>query len=41
MRRFNIVGDTTYCKGKVTRKYVKDKTALVDIAIAAENGAGK
>ncbi|MFI0474674.1 hypothetical protein ACGLWX_18355, partial [Halomonas sp. HMF6819] len=31
MRRFNIVGDTTWCTGKVTRKYVKDNTGLVDI----------
>jgi acyl dehydratase len=41
MRRFNIVGDTTFCKGKVLRKYVKDKTALVDIEIAAENQRGE
>ena len=41
MRRFNIVGDTTFCKGKVARKYVKDKTALVDIEIAAENQRGE
>ncbi len=41
MRRFNIVGDTTFCKGKVARKYVKHKTALVDIEIAAENQRGE
>jgi len=41
MRRFNIVGDTTFCKAKVVRKYVKDKTALVDIEIAAENQRGE
>jgi len=41
MRRFNIVGDTTFCKGKVIRKYVKDNTALVDIEIAAENQRGE
>ena len=41
MRRFNIVGDTTWCKGKVTRKYVKDGFALVDIALAAENQRGE
>ena len=41
MRRFNIVGDTTWAKGKVVRKYVKDKTALVDIEIAAENQRGE
>jgi acyl dehydratase len=41
MRRFNIVGDTTWCKGKVTRKYTKDGHALVDIEIAAENQRGE
>ncbi|QIL83046.1 acyl dehydratase [Diaphorobacter sp. HDW4A] len=41
MRRFNIVGDTTYCKGKVVRKYVKDKTGLVDIEIQAVNQRGE
>jgi acyl dehydratase len=41
MRRFNIVGDTTFCKGKVVRKYVKDNAALVDIEIAAENQRGE
>lgn len=41
MRRFNIMGDTTFCKGKVVRKYVKDKTGLVDIEIAAENQRGE
>jgi len=41
MRRFNIVGDTTWCKGKVVKKYVKDKAALVDIEIAAENQRGE
>ncbi len=37
MRRFNLVGDTTWCKGKVSRKYVKDGYALVDLEIWAEN----
>ena len=41
MRRFNIVGDTTFAKGKVVKKYVKDKSALVDIEIAAENQRGE
>jgi acyl dehydratase len=41
MRRFNIVGDTTFCKGKVVRKYVKDQVGLVDIEIAAENQRGE
>lgn len=41
MRRFNIMGDTTFCKGKVIRKYVKDQVGLVDIELAAENQRGE
>ena len=41
MRRFNIMGDTTFCKGKVVRKYVKGNAGLVDIEIAAENQRGE
>jgi len=41
MRRFNIVGDTTWCKGKVARKYVNDGYALVDLDIWAENQRGE
>lgn len=41
MRRFNIMGDTTFCKGKVVKKYIKDGTPLVDIEIAAENQRGE
>jgi len=41
MRRFNIMGDTTFCKGKVVRKYVKNNIPLVDIEIAAENQRGE
>lgn len=41
MRRFNIMGDTTFCKGKVIRKYVKDNVGLVDIEIAAVNQRGE
>lgn len=41
MRRFNIVGDTTWCTGKVTRKYVKNNTGLVDIELAAINQRGE
>lgn len=41
MRRFNIMGDTTFCKGTVVRKYVKDGVGLVDIEIAAENQRGE
>lgn len=41
MRRFNLVGDTTWCKGKVTRKYVQDGNALADLEIWAENQRGE
>lgn len=40
MRRFNIVGDTTWLKGKVARKYVRDGYALVDLEIWGENQKG-
>lgn len=41
MRRFNLIGDTTWCKGKVTRKYTQDNSALVDLEIWAENQRGE
>jgi acyl dehydratase len=41
MRRFNIVGDTTWCRGKVVRKYTQDNYALVDLEIWAENQRGE
>ena len=41
MRRFNTMGDCTWCKGRVTRKTVKDGYALVDIEIRGENQRGE
>lgn len=41
MRRFNTVGDTTWCKGRVTRKYIKDGYALLDLDIWGENQRGE
>jgi len=41
MRRFNTVGDSTWCKGRVSRKYIKDRHALVDIEIWGENQRGE
>jgi hypothetical protein len=41
MRRFNTMGDCTWGRGKVTRKYVKDGHALVDIEIRGENQRGE
>lgn len=40
MRGFNIMGDCTWCRGKVTKKYVKDGYGLVDIEIRGENQRG-
>ncbi len=41
LRRFNTIGDTTWCKGTVTRKYAKDGYPLVDLDIKAENQRGE
>ena len=41
LRRFNVVGDTTWLKGKVTRKYVEENEHLVDIECWAENQRGE
>ena len=41
LRRFNTMGDTTWCKGKVVKKYVQDGYALVDIDVWAENQRGE
>jgi acyl dehydratase len=41
MRRFNTMGDTTWCKGKVSAKYIKDGHALVDLEIWGENQRGE
>jgi acyl dehydratase len=41
MRRFNTMGDSTWCKGKVSKKYVKDGFALVDLEIWGENQRGE
>lgn len=40
-RRFNIMGDCTWLKGRVTKKYVKDRHALVDLEIWGENQRGE
>jgi hypothetical protein len=41
LRRFNVVGDTTWCKGKVTRKYLDNGEPLVDVEVWAENQRGE
>ncbi len=40
-RRFNVYGDTQWCKGKVVRKYIHDGHPLVDVEIWAENQRGE
>ena len=41
MRRFNTMGDSTWCKGRVSRKYEKGGYSLVDIEIRGENQRGE
>ncbi len=40
VRQHNLIGDTTWCKGKVTGKYVKDGESIVECEIWAENQRG-
>ncbi|MBI2910337.1 MAG: MaoC family dehydratase N-terminal domain-containing protein [Chloroflexi bacterium] len=37
IRRFNFIGDTTWCRGKVTRKYAEGNEHLVDCELWAES----
>lgn len=41
LRGFNVVGDTTWCKGKVSRKYNHGPHYLVDLEIWSENQRGE
>jgi acyl dehydratase len=41
LRRFNTMGDTTWCKGKVVKKYQRDGYPLVDLEVWAENQRGE
>ncbi|MBI4081689.1 MAG: MaoC family dehydratase N-terminal domain-containing protein [Candidatus Lambdaproteobacteria bacterium] len=40
-RRFNVQGDTQFCRGRVTRRYKKDGFALVDLHLEAVNQRGE
>ena len=40
-RMFNVQGDTTFIGGKVVKKYVKDRVALVDIEMKGVNQRGE
>ena len=37
LRRFNVVGDTTWCRGKITGKRQENGECLVDLEIRGEN----
>ncbi|HSQ04537.1 MAG TPA: acyl dehydratase, partial [Burkholderiales bacterium] len=37
----NLQGDTTFISGKVVKKYVKDRCALLDIEMAGKNQRGE
>jgi len=41
LKRFNIVGDTHWMKGKVVKKYVENEEHLVDIECWGENQRGE
>ena len=41
LRKFNVIGDTTWLKGKVVKKYEKDGEFLVDIDCWGENQRGE
>ncbi len=36
-RRFNYIGDTTWIRGEVTKKYVKDERCVVELSLRCEN----
>ena len=41
LRGFNLMGDTTWLRGTVTRTYLEGDEALVDIEIRGENQRGR
>ncbi len=41
VRMFNIIGDTTWCKGKVTGKHEKDGEHIVECDVWCENQRGE
>jgi acyl dehydratase len=41
LRQFLVIGDTCWCKGKVTKKYVENDEYCVDIDCWAENQRGE
>jgi acyl dehydratase len=41
VRRHNLIGDTTWCRGGVTGKAIRNGEALVDLQVSAENQRGE
>jgi len=41
LRLFNVIGDTTWCTGRVTKKYVDEGKHCVDIECWGENQRGE
>jgi acyl dehydratase len=41
LRLFNVIGDTTWCRGKVTRKYIQDGEPLVELEVWCQNQRGE
>lgn len=41
LRRFNVIGDTQWIKGKITKKYIENGEHLVDCEVWAENQRGE
>ena len=41
LRSFTLLGDTTWCKGKVVKKYIEDGEHLVDIDCWGVNQLGE
>ena len=41
IRKFNMLGDVTWCKGKITKKYCDEGKYCVDIDCWCENQRGE
>lgn len=41
VRQFNVIGDTTWCRGKVIKKYIEGGEHLVDCELWGENQRGE
>jgi acyl dehydratase len=41
VRRHNLIGDTTWCRGRVSGKEISNRRALVHLELRAENQRGE